>query len=575
MRIRDSRFLSLVFFLVFAGMSSAQFLPMGPGGGTWSGIHFWNDSQSAAGYGTRTASAGDVNGDGYDDVLVGAPSWKDANGTPVGSVWVYSGATGAVLWNWTGDPAWSTFGASEFGAALAGAGDVDGDGLDDVLVGAPEAATAAIQSGAVFLYSGATGALLLQVDGNANDRMGSAVAGLDDLDGDGVVDFVVGADRAPSANPFVKGLAYLISGQTGGVVATLDDGVSLFGKFGSRLAALGDVDGDGFRDLTVAEPFGAAGGLGAAGRLVVYSGAPASPGAVLYTISGGEIAGHLGSSVASAGDVDGDGLDDIVAGAPEEGSVGQGFVYVFSGQNGAVLHQVTPSGLLPGARAGRSVAGAGDVNGDGLSDFVLGAPGAGRVELRDGVTGTLLRAWTGNDLGTALARGGDVNGDGAEDLLIGAAVDLPGFNSDYGYVFADTPVADDFFAQFGTLSVSGFYGAMLQFFLLRSSTLPMEQYVVLGSASGLGPGFAFAGHTIPLNMPDVYFSLITTYANVGFFSQTLGSIANGNAFPALVLPPGGLSPSLVGIELHHVAVTFTPTAGITWVSRPVATRLIP
>ncbi len=268
---------SLGILLILVAGASAQFLPMGPGDGTWSGIHFWNDSQSASGYGTRVASAGDVNGDGYDDVLVGAPFWKDASGTPVGAVWVYSGATGAVLWNWTGAAAWSTFGASEFGAALAAAGDVDGDGLDDILVGAPEAATAAIQSGAVFLYSGGTGALLLQIDGAANDRMGAAVAGLDDLDGDGVSDFVVGADQALSSNPFVKGLAYLISGQTGGVIAVLDDGVSLFGKFGSRLAALGDVDGDGFHDLAVAEPFGAAGGLGAAGRIVVYSGSPAAP----------------------------------------------------------------------------------------------------------------------------------------------------------------------------------------------------------------------------------------------------------------------------------------------------------
>src|SRR5262249_45362141 len=141
------------------------------------------------GFGTAVAGVGDVNGDGKGDFLVGAP-YSDTGGTDAGSAYLYSGANGSLLAQRNGAAA-----GDHFGAALAGAGDADGDGIPDLLVAAPAASPGGRSgAGSAYLYSGADGHLLFQRDGAAAQvALGTSVTGAGDVDGDGRADFALGS----------------------------------------------------------------------------------------------------------------------------------------------------------------------------------------------------------------------------------------------------------------------------------------------------------------------------------------------------------------------------------------------
>jgi hypothetical protein len=204
------------------------------------------------------------------------------------------------------------------------------------------------------------------------------------------------------------------------VIATLT-GEAPGDAFGFVADELGDLDGDGIREFIVGSPGNSAGGSGA-GRAYVYSGADR---ALLFTFTGQAAGENLGWSVASAGDMDGDAVDDVVVGGP---SAGAGVVRVFSGASGAVLHSLTGPGS--GANFGSIVAGLGDVDGDGRSDLLVGAPdaSAGRGEIRivSGQGGATIRSHAGTNAGDRYGYGGgavgDVSGDGIPDYAAGAAM---------------------------------------------------------------------------------------------------------------------------------------------------------
>jgi hypothetical protein len=311
--------------------------------------------------GRALAGAGDVDGDGLPDLIVGAPG-ADPAGSGSGRARVLRGADGLGLLTFDGAAP-----AEALGTAVAGAGDVNGDGFDDVLVGAPGRDA---NRGAATVFSGFDGAVLLAFTGEAaGDRLGAAVAGAGRMDGDAYADVIVGAPGNGSAAPGA-GLVLVLAGADGAVIHRLE-GPEAYGAFGAAVAGPGDVDGDGTPDVVVGTPNYSAVAPNA-GRVDVFGGAD---GATLFTWSGAAAQDQFGFSVAGAGDVNGDGRADVIVGVvgSDTGGTSAGQALVYSGADGAVL--VTVDGAAYDG-LGRSVAGAGDVDGDGLDDVITGAPGA-------------------------------------------------------------------------------------------------------------------------------------------------------------------------------------------------------
>lgn len=313
-------------------------------------------------FGISVSGAGDVNADGYDDVIVGART-DNANGIGSGSARVFSGADGSVLFTFLGYSP-----SDSFGGSVSGAGDVDGDGHDDVIVGAYLDATGGLGSGSSRVFSGLDGALLYTFNGDSiGDIMGASVSGAGDVNNDGFDDVIVGA-RHDDNNGEDSGSARVFSGVDGTILYTFN-GDSEFGSFGVSVSGAGDVNGDGYADLIVGANVDDTNGEDA-GMARVHSGAD---GSILFTFYGETPGGWFGSEVSGAGDVNGDGFDDLIVGAhlDDVGGVESGSVRVFSGADGSVLY--TFRGQSPGIRLGNSVSDAGDLNNDGFADFIVGA----------------------------------------------------------------------------------------------------------------------------------------------------------------------------------------------------------
>jgi hypothetical protein len=313
-----------------------------------------------------------------------------------------------------------------FGSALAGVSDVDGDGAPDVLVGAPLASSGGIESGRVTVKSGRTGAELLAIAGAAPGIHFGAAVSAGDIDGDGLDDYVVGAPLAPDASAL--GAVRVHSGADASVLWVWT-GTSAGDHFGTSVAVAGDVDLDGFNDVLVGAPLSDVPGHADAGTAWLMSGASGSAVTSWHGAGGGD---ELGYAVDGAGDVNGDGLLDVVVGAPKADgfAVDSGNAYLYSGANGALLHSLIGSLFLETGQFGTSVAGLGDISGDGFADVAVGGPGVdvtkdnGGVWVFSGSDGGLL--WIGlgpadlGQLGFAVAAAGDIDGDGQPDAVVGA-----------------------------------------------------------------------------------------------------------------------------------------------------------
>jgi hypothetical protein len=322
----------------------------------------------------------------------------------------------------TGAPLYHYTGSwDSLGRSMGNAGDVDLDGRDDFFISAMYERNAQDQQrGAVHIYSGATGLLIRKDWGQwQGDNFGTSVANLGDLNGDGVAELAVSAtDSDVVANN--AGYVRVLSGIDGSVRFTLF-GSAANEAMGFSLAACGDFNQDGITDFLVGTPLAKVSGI-ERGVVRVHSGAD---GAVLLQLQGANYQDMFGIQVANAGDVNGDGRADFVIGAQQEtlGFQRTGTAAVFSGLNGSLIFK----------RGGGSmdanhwhVAGGFDFDNDGLSDIAVGAPteiaNTGAVRVYRGYDGALLLQviGTGDQLGASVASAGDYDRNGRADLLVGA-----------------------------------------------------------------------------------------------------------------------------------------------------------
>lgn len=311
----------------------------------------------------------------------------------------------------------------ELGFAVAGLGDLDGDGHGDVAIGMNVGRFR--YPGEVWVTTGRTGRILYRLSGEASyDFFGSALAGIGDVDGDGYADLAIGAPgRDDNGNN--SGRVQIWSGMSRTVIHTFY-GSAANEDFGFAVGAPGDVDGDGIGDLLVGAPRYDLPGKPDCGAAVLYSG---KSGARLWSGYGDAAGDGFGCSVSGAGDVNGDGTPDLIVGAHRH-AASAGLARVFSGRDGAVLHSWV--GATAGDEFGYAVRGAGDVDGDGRGDLLVGAPSfdgpagadSGRTHLYSGATGNLLNGFDGGSAGArngaSVASAGDVDADGFFDVIVGA-----------------------------------------------------------------------------------------------------------------------------------------------------------
>lgn len=280
------------------------------------------------------------------------------------------GGSSETLHQWNGVAAYDTF------STVSDAGDVNGDGYSDVIVGATGTDPGGLSgAGSAYVYSGVDGSLLYQWDGAAaSDAVGDSVSGAGDINGDGFADLIVGAFGADPGGLLGAGSAYVYSGADGSLLYQWD-GEAEYDAFG-YVSDAGDVNSDGFADVIVGASGASPGGLSNAGSAYLYSGAD---GVLLHQWNGGMSTGYfLGGSVSGAEDVNGDGIDDVIVSMLRKHHFGSGWhtaANVYSGADGSLIHQWDAE---PGAGTlSILVSGAGDVNGDGFADLIVGALGIG------------------------------------------------------------------------------------------------------------------------------------------------------------------------------------------------------
>ncbi|EDX82844.1 FG-GAP repeat domain protein [Synechococcus sp. PCC 7335] len=451
----------------------------------------------ALGYssGNTVSSGGDVNGDGFDDLIIGVPD--------VGASFVVFGAEDSFapsleLSALDGSNGFVINGIG--GSSVSSGGDVNGDGVDDLIIGAPGATSNGKRRvGESYVVFGSEGGFapsleLSALDGSNGfvlngiddgDSSGSSVSSAGDVNGDGFDDLIIGAPGADPNGNNRAGESYVVFGSEGGFAPSLElsaldgsngfvlNGIGAFNSSGRSVSSAGDVNGDGLDDLII----GASSGNTYVGESYVVFGseegfAPSlelsaldgSNGFVLNGIDDGDASGR---SVSSAGDVNGDGIDDLVIGAPnadpnEIRSAGESYVVfgfeggfapslelsALDGSNGFVIE-----GIDRDDRSGSSVSSAGDVNGDGFDDLTIGAGYAGesyvvfgaeggfapRLELSalDDSNGFVISGIYASDrFDYSVSDAGDVNGDGFDDLIIGVSYSDPYgiYNASASYV---------------------------------------------------------------------------------------------------------------------------------------------
>ncbi len=524
--------------------------------------------------GASVSGAGDINGDGIADLIIGAPYAAGASYVVFGK----PGIGSLDLSNLNGDNGFVLPGVADSGSgnSVSGAGDINGDGIADLIIGAPSANSNAGASYVVFGRPGigSSGSLALSslngdngfvlpgvasLPGVTGSGSGNSVSAVGDINGDGMADLIIGARNANASvggASYGPGASYVVFGRLGigssGALALSslngDNGFVLNGiaaneMSGFSVSGVGDINGDGVADLIIGAPYANsyAGssyvvfgnpGIGSSGSIALSS----LNGNNGFVLPGVAVNDYSGVSVSGAGDINGDGIADLIIGAYNANS-NAGASYVVFGKagigssgslalsglnssNGFVLNGVAGSG------SGNSVSGAGDINGDGIADLIIGAPNAnsgagasyvvfgkpgmgssGNLALSSlsGGNGFVLNGGAGSNSnsGYSISSVGDINGDGVVDLIIGAL----GIGASY-VVFG---------SPFISLSNNQLTVTKGQTLLLTSNNLNAT-YV---KSSTQNPNIIFTVNTIQHG----YFSLINNTFSVitGFLQQQVDS----------------------------------------------------
>jgi hypothetical protein len=370
-------------------------------------IREWRGEAAGDQFGWIARNIGDVDGDGVNDIVTSAPT-HGAGNTNAGRIYVYSAGSGRLLWTADGQA------GDQLGTGVEAAGDTNHDGIPDVVASGPAGA------GVARIYSGRDGRVLQTFTSpNADESFGNHISGAGDANGDGYADVIVGSPGKEGESK-VPGHAYVYSGKDGSLLLSLA-GERPGDGFGSTVAGYADAR----QHLLVVGAPGA--GPSRHGRVYVYDGLSGSPRFSIEADSTGSKLGYMFVSV--PGDMDGDGVQDVYASDWSNAALGPstGRIYMVSGRTGKPLYALT--GEAAGDGFGTSPSMAGDVDGDGRADLIVGAwqygqvaTSGGRAYLYSGRSGRLLKTYTcrtpGDTFGFDAVGMGDVDGDGTADLLI-------------------------------------------------------------------------------------------------------------------------------------------------------------
>jgi hypothetical protein len=376
------------------------------------------------GFGRVAAGAGDLNGDGFDDIVVGMPGddkariffgGREVNSTPNITL------SGAI--------------DDYFGQSVCGAGDVNGDGYDDLIIGAPDNSTNGAYAGAAFIYYGGKNfdsvPDVVLNDSAEKEYFGYSVSRAGDINADGYDDVIVGTSSSS------KGKAFAYFG--GDPMDSVCDLVMYAPKkdcfFGQSVSDAGDVNGDGVADFIVGARDN---GLTVyAGYAYIFLGGRSIDNSSDITLTGYQSGSSFGCSVSGAGDVNGDGYDDILVGADykySSGNIGEAYLF-FGGSGMDSIPDVSLTGQSEDDRFGHAVSGLGDINDDGYDDYGVGAPrntsngvNSGKAYIYYGgsvLTSKANRTLTGRSwdwLAYSISDAGDVDSNGYENFIVGAEV---------------------------------------------------------------------------------------------------------------------------------------------------------
>ncbi len=515
-------------------------------------------------FGTSVASAGDVNGDGFDDIIIGATDFDDFAAN-IGRVYIYHGGL-----NINTEPDIILTGENVsflFGSSVSTAGDVNGDGYDDVVIGAPGASS---NSGKAYIYFGGIAmnnvadVVLPQSNSYFAGGGGKSVSTAGDFNGDGYSDVIVGEYRYASFSD--QGRAFIYYG--GAVMDNTPDvtftGEAVNNYFGYSVCSAGNVNGDEYDDIII----GAfRNGNNYTGKAYIFFGNGNDDNTADVTFTGLEVQNNFGASVSTAGDVNGDGFSDVIIGAyGYNNSRGRAEIY-FGGESMDNVADVFMNGEVTGINSAIQVSGLGDVNGDGYSDVVVGSDfgnNTGRANIfygglqMDNVADQVLNGENTSDyFGEAATSAGDVNGDGYSDIIIGAK----GYGSNKGraYLYTNTMSGDDI----ADLSFTGQSSINFGVSVSTAGDVNGDGYsdIIVGATEGFGANskaFIFYGGLIMDNSADV--TLNGPVSGFGYSVSTAGDV-NADGYSDVIV--GSTGAALGNAFIYYGGVSMNTGIDIT------------
>jgi hypothetical protein len=423
-------------------------------------------NQVGAGMGWSVAGAGDINNDGFDDVIVGAPNYT--SGQPrEGAAFVYYGSLLGINPT-TYTMLQSDVDSAQFGYTVAAAGHVNYDDYGDVVIGSPYTRISPMAgfAGRFYVFNGASTGITTSpdaiIDGSASHAfLGEILSSAGDVNGDTYDDIVAGEWGAQNQHGGY-GKVWIYYGGPFGIqytVPTLLQGNIPSGIFGRSAAGAGDVNGDGFADVLLGSIGGPA--VTFKGSVNIYYGNPNG----LDTVPNVILAGHtqnFGYKVAAAGNINGDAYGDILISSMQYFFPFGDTVFIYHGSSTGI--HTTPDAAIPSPQDttayGVSIAGAGDLNNDGFDDIIIGSSEGHNGQDNEGIAyvhygraiginpvpgATIQSNQTNASLGFCVAGAGDVNNDGRDDIIVGAPTySLPQLQEGVAFIYHGVAVSAGF-----------------------------------------------------------------------------------------------------------------------------------